>query len=81
MKKLEVDLNKRYWLFASRYYYANGGLRDLRGSSDILDGIKSIYASFIDNDGLTQDPDDFCIEIYDRNEGILYEYDEIEGEK
>lgn len=34
---IDVDITKRYWLFACEDYYPRGGLNDARGSFDTIE--------------------------------------------
>ncbi len=47
---MSKDLNKRYWVIASYYYYPNHGLDDIRSTWDSLQDAHGEFMS-LDRDG------------------------------
>lgn len=79
MKKVKVDLNKRYWFFANLCYYPSYGLNDLYSSFDELSELKSVYDNFINQDrDYPEDPFDYNFEVYDKQTSIMYKLEEIQ---
>lgn len=63
----DIDYSKRYWLFACRYYYAQGGLNDIVKTSDEQLTIVNFYDAFENEteNEWSKDRSDFSWKIYD----------------
>lgn len=72
--KIEYDLTKRFWLFANRYYYSQGGLHDIVFVSDDFDKVVDFYNTFEDDDQY-EDKDDFSWFIYDSKDATYKQFD------
>ena len=71
MSELEgFDLAKRFWLFANRNYYSQGGLHDIVFVSDDFNSVVDFYDTFEDGEQY-EDIDDFNWFIYD-SKGATY---------
>ena len=75
MSELEgFDLTKRFWLFANRYYYSQGGLHDVVFVSDDCNGLVDFYDAFEDGEQY-DDRDDYCWFIYDSKDATYKQFD------
>jgi len=70
--KIGHDITKRFWLFGNRYYYASGGLHDIKFTSQELNEVIKFYDTFEDTDEY-EDKEDFYWYIYDSEERTIEE--------
>lgn len=72
----DINYKDRYWLFGSEDYYPEGGLKDIKFTSDNLLALNSFYVFFEkgEGSGYSNDMTDYCWEIYDSEEHTYKEF-------
>ncbi len=73
------SFNHRFWLFGMMYYYAQGGLNDIKFTANTLTEIKRFYNSLTDDcNNVIENPiSEFKWKIYDSEQCIWMDYDEF----